>query len=280
MVKLAESLERADHRSIVHVDGSGQVRSPARYRVMMAAGLGGIGVASAALIALAASVFGVVGGAAAGAFVGWAGYCLWQLRTLRRGGGFMMDRRHAEAEALFRRVAAGPLLPKSYRLLGELYLGQLCSRDGRFEEALARLRAAEALQSRRRSWMPSSIAYAQVVVLVNLGRVAEARQRFARCPEETGDYLRLARWTAELHVAFAEGEHDFTGDALHDRARVALATTVATTLLALSAWAFDHIGDRDMAEHLLREAFERPTAADLEKAAPSLYAWMREHGAA
>jgi hypothetical protein len=275
---MATSLARADHRQVVHVDARGQVRSPARYRAILVGSHVAIGGLSAALVALAASTFGIAGAVGAGLFVAWGGFCLTRLAALRRAGDLMVDRRHAEAESLLRRVAAAPLVPRGYRAIAELYLGQLLTREGRFEEAVERLRAAQALhQGRQRTWTRSATVYSLVVALVSLGRLAEARHELATRPEEQGDYLRLARWTAELYLWFAEGAHPLGDEQCHARARVALETTVASALLGLTAWAFHARGDADMAAHLLGEAFERPTTADLEKPMPELFAWMASH---
>ena len=125
------------------------------------------------------------------------------------------------------------------------------------------------------------VEYAEIITLVNLGRVGEARQRFdqkqGKVPE--GDYLRMQHWGAELYVCLAEGEHRLDPEQLHQCAIAALKITGAAALLGLSAWAHWKLGDTDQAWHLLNEAYDRRQGVRLERALPLLWTWMEEHAA-
>jgi len=186
-----------------------------------------------------------------------------------------------EAEALLRKVLASWRCPKHVAALAEQNLGAVYNRRGNFEEALAHQRAAMTLYARgnAKSPMRQVVEYAEIITLVNLGRVGEARQRLdqkqGKVPE--GDYLRMQHWGAELYVCLAEGEHRLDPEQLHQCAIAALKITGAAALLGLSAWAHWKLGDTDQAWHLLNEAYDRRQGVRLERSLPLLWKWMEEH---
>jgi hypothetical protein len=132
---------------------------------------------------------------------------------------------------------------------------------------------------RRHSAMAHMVSLAEVTTLVNLGRTGEARQRLEQLRGHLpdGNYLRLQFWVAELYVCFAEGEHRFDADQLHERARTALGITGAASLLGLCAWAHYTSGDHDQAWHLLSEALDRRPGQLIDRLLPKLHAWMEAH---
>ena len=279
--QLAESLETAGPKSLVYVDATGRVRSPAHYRLVSAVAW----VVPAALIACTGIFYGVFFGPLAGALAGGAVLALtaWRVRPfriLRQATRLMVHDRLDEAEALLDRLV-GRRLPAATRAEALYRLAVIALRRGDQAAALERVREVLAVQvnAGRANRLSRRYLYAEINCLINLDRVAEARQRFARLqgPAPEGDYLRLAHWTAELHLAFAEGKHTLSADELHERARVALRITMAGALLGLLSWAHVEIGDRDQAWHLLREAYDRMDDVHLDKTMPRLYAWLESH---
>src|SRR5438309_258850 len=86
-------------------------------------------------------------------------------------------KRPDDAEALLRKVLASWRCPKHVAALAEQNLGAVYNRRGNFEEALAHQRAAMTLYARSnaKSPMRQVVEYAEIITLVNLGRVGEAR---------------------------------------------------------------------------------------------------------
>ncbi len=279
---LARSLEEAPPRAFVHVDNQGRVRSPARYRALQAISYGTAGALAVGLTIFYGAVLGPAG-VAIGA--GVSAYFAWHFRRGRRieeAARLIMHDRLDEAEAVLQRVLRSWRCPKQLRALAEQNLAMISMRRGNFEDALQRQRTAMTIYARLRSKsvFARTIAYSEVITLVNLDRVGEARQRLEqRGPIPDGDYLRLQHWMAELYVCLGEGEHRFTADELHERARTGLAITGASALLGLAAWAHFFKNDLDQAWHLLREAYDRRTSFPLDRVMPKLHAWMELHAA-
>src|SRR5690606_37320985 len=122
--------------------------------------------------------------------------------------------------------------------------------------------------------------YSEVYLLVNVGRLDEARAKLEELgPVPEGEYYRISHWGAELYLALAEGTHTIDEDELHRRAKDALAITSAAGLLGLLAWAFDQQGDGEMAALLLDEARDRHPGQKLSGPMPLLEAWMQDQAA-
>ncbi len=214
--------------------------------------------------------------------LGLGAYLAWHVRRARRlqdAVTLLAHDRLEEAEQKLNEVRFSFRCPRPLRAMAEQNLGAIATRRGDYELALEHQRAALVLYARmrRKNPMRQLTEYAEAVTLVNLGRTGEARQRFdARIGEgaPVGDYLKLQHWVAELYICLAEGSHRIDGDELHSRARVALAVSGASALLALLAWAEHESGDRDFAWHLLREAFDRRRQLHLKEALPILAVWM------
>jgi hypothetical protein len=282
-LELARSLETATPRSLVYIDATGEVRSPARFRTLNAIAWGSSAVISAAAAGVYVALLGAPGllvGAGLGLFYGLVFH---RARLLRQGMAHVSFDRLDEGEALLKRVTTSRISNKNVRAMAWHGLARVAAQRGDHEAALAHLRTALGLHARfrRRPALARLTEYAEIVTLVNLDRVAEARQRLdGKRPVPTGNYLKLQHWVAELYVCFAEGAHRLDGDALHERARAALGISNAAALLALCAWAHEQAGDRDQAEHLLAEAFDRREGLHLDRALPRLHAWMETRRAA
>jgi tetratricopeptide (TPR) repeat protein len=279
-LELAPSLEAAKPRSFVHIDGRGQVRSPARYRALQAISYGAAAAIVGGVTVVYGAIFGPAGvlvGAGLGAWISWH---VFRRRKLQKAARFVVNGQLEEAEKLLLDIGRSFRLPRLERALVEQQLGAIAVRRGDYEEALRRQRNAMQIYARshrlgRRSPFARTVEYAEIVTLVNLGRVGEARQRFEQRREvPEGDYLRVQHWAAELYVLFAEGEHRLSADDLHERSRAALAITSAAALLGLCAWAQLVAGEEDYAWLLLREAYDRVEGTAIDKAMPRLWAWM------
>ena len=280
---LANSLAEAPPKAFVHVDSSGQVRSPSRYRALQALSYG----SAAAIVGGVTLVYGaLLGVPGVGIGVGLGVYVGWHIKRglkLQEATRLLVHDRLDEAEALLNQVLKSWRCPRNVRALAEQNLAAVSIRRGNFEDALAHQRAAMTLYSknRKKSLFARTVEYAEITTLVNLGRVGEARQRFEQKHGDvpTGDYLRMQHWVSELYVCLAEGEHRLAGDDLHERAKTALGITGASALLGLTAWAHLQSGDTDQAWHLLREAYDRKTGTGMERALPRLVEWMERQKA-
>src|SRR5258706_2759583 len=114
---LARTLEEASPRTLVYIDGNGQVRSPARYRALSALAYG----SAAAITAGSALVYGALLGAP-GLLVGVAlalyyGWLIQRARLLRRAAAHLGYDQLDEAETLLRRVTSSRLCNKNVRAL-------------------------------------------------------------------------------------------------------------------------------------------------------------------
>lgn len=275
--RLARSLDTATPRSVVHVDKRGNVRSPARYRALQ--GLGYVSMAStAALPVLYGLLLGVPGAVLGMGLAGFFGVRIRHNLTLRRAGNLLVHGDTERAEAVLERLSRARLIQRQTRALAHQNLATCRVRHDDFEGALHHVRRARDLHRRSRGLYAAMAAYLEMHILIGLDRVQEARAMLDTLgPVPEGEYLRVTHWTAELHVCLAEGEHGLAEDELHERARKGLAMTVGSTLLGLTAWAYDHIGDADMSAHLLAEAFDRLADDRIEHMMPKLYAWMVTH---
>jgi tetratricopeptide (TPR) repeat protein len=269
----------------VHIDGRGQVRSLACYRAIEAVIWGAVGGVTLAVTVVYGALFGLSGVLVGAGLAGFLGLSFRRGRMLQRATVLLAHDRLDEAEALLRKLVDGWPRNRVLRALAEQNLGAVAARRGDFEGALAHQRAALLIYSgsrrRQRSPMARLCQYAEVITLVNLGRVGEARHRLDEREKEVprGDYLRLQFWVAELYVCLGEDAHRLDGDALHERARTGLAITGAAALLGLCAWAQWKSGDSDLAWHLLREALDRREEQNIERLLPRLHEWMEAHAA-
>ncbi len=282
-VVLARTLEEAEPRTFVHIDGRGQVRSPARYRAIEMATYGAMGGLTLAITLVYGAALGLPGVAVGGAVAFWFAFLLRRGRSLQKATVLIAHDRLDEAEALLAQVARSWPRPKSARALIEQNLAAIRARRGDFEGALSHQRAAMELYARSgrrgRTAMARLVEYAEITTLVNLGRVGEARHRLderLKTPAN-GNYLQLQAWVAELYVCLAEGEHRLDADQLHERARTGLTITGAAALLGLCAWAHYHAGDKDQGAHLLGEAIDRREGQLIERLLPKLHEWMEAH---
>jgi tetratricopeptide (TPR) repeat protein len=277
--KLARSLEEATQGSFVHVDNRGQVRSPARYRMLSTIANGASLVAVASVTALYAARFGTLAAVAvAGVFGATVGMAMLRGRRLNKAARLLQADRLDEAETLCRRTLSGRLVQRRYRAVAHQSLAAIAVRRGQFETALGEARAAMELHARsfRRSVYLDMLAYFEIGLLVNLGRVREARERLdARGPVPEGNYLKLQHWTADLSVQFAEGRLQLDEEQLWVRSKSGLQITRGAQLLALCAWAYFERGDADLGSHLLEQAVDRaePHSA---RSAPGLWRWVEE----
>ncbi|MGO9954490.1 MAG: LuxR C-terminal-related transcriptional regulator [Solirubrobacteraceae bacterium] len=138
--------------------------------------------------------------------------------------------------------------------------GLLCLSQGRLEEALTALRAAERMQAMLagRHAFSAAVQARLVQTQVYMGRLAAARAALAEISEEerdTGD-LRLA--TAVVHLA--EGEADQATDVLaaviDGSAAVIHRASATTEAQLLDALAREQLGDRRAAEASLERALD------------------------
>jgi tetratricopeptide (TPR) repeat protein len=276
-LKLADSLESADHGMFVHIDGKGQVRSPARYHALTALAYGLSAGAILASTILYMDMFGPVGSSVGVVLSAALAVGVGRGRRMIRAAALIQADRLEEAEMLCRELLAGRFVPKQLRASAYQNLAAIATRRGQFDVALEHVRRAIQLRHsafRLRNVVVDILAYTEVTLLVNLGRVGEARARMdARGQAPGGDFLRVQHWTAELYVQFAEQRLGLEEDALWERSQAALRITGAGQLLALCSWAYTLRGDEDMAQHLLEQAIDRaePSAA---ATFPLLWRWV------
>jgi len=278
-LKLARSLEEATQGSFVHVDNRGQVRSPARYRALTTIANGVSLAAVASVTALYATRFGTLAAVAVAAVFGaTVGVAMLRGGRLNKAARLLQAERLDEAETLCRRILAGTLVPRRYRAVAHQNLAAIALRRGQFETALGEARAAMELHARsfRRSVYLDMLAYFEIGLLVNLGRVREARERLdARGAVPEGNYLKLQHWTADLTVQFAEGRLRLDEEQLWTRSKSGLQITRGAQLLALCAWGYFQRGDADLGSHLLEQAVDRAEPYSAQSA-PALWRWVEE----
>jgi tetratricopeptide (TPR) repeat protein len=280
-LRLARSLEDAGRGTFVHIDGSGQVRSPARYRAMTGMAYGLSGAVVVAATAFYVSAFGPLGALVGLVFGGayWLG--LSRGRRMTRAAALIQADRLEEAEALCNQTLGGRLVPRRLRAVAHQNLAAVAARRGDFEGALGEVRKAIKLRhsSLRKSVYLDVLAYVEIALLVNLGRVGEARARLdSRGKAPDGNYLRVQHWTVDLYVQFAEGRLAIEEDALWERSQAALQITGAAQLLALCSWGYAQLRDEDMSNHLLEQAIDR-AEANLAQRVPTLWAWVQAQAA-
>jgi tetratricopeptide (TPR) repeat protein len=277
--RVATSLAEAGPREVLHVDRRGQVRSPLRYRLRIAASFGALGsmaIGSAWLYYALIGPPGLLVGAGVAALASWL---LSRWFRMRAGQRLFLAERFEEAEEQFSRVARARLVPRAVRAQAVHNIGSCRFLAGDFAAALDHYDRAIALyrKARARGLFPQMTRYARVLALTELDRLDEAEAELAAIgPVPEGDFLRARHYTSALYLALARGEHALGEEELYERARFALPVTGAAGLLGLLAWAYRAAGDEDMAWHLLREALDRYDSI-IGRSMPRLKRWMDEH---
>lgn len=275
--RFAESLEDATVGTLVYVDPRGQVRPSDQYRRRVALGVAGSVVGMVVYTAVLSLVGGPIGLAVAGVFDLLVVRNLSAARTLYRATVLLVARQTGEAEALLVRLVARRMTPYRIKANAEQALARIALLRGRYDQALVlqssavrRLSKDRRARSRRRM-----IEYERMVTLINLGQIAEARQRFDALPRVLeGDYLRIQRTIAELYLCFGETRHHFDPAFLQEQADIALGLRTAPVLLVLLAWAQVFAGHDRRAAELLTLARERPGHEQMRKLYPRAWTWM------
>ncbi len=273
---LANDLPSARPDQLIAIDRKGEVQSAARYRWRVRFWYGSIIGMVAFLNAYVWLIGGPVGLLASGPFALWAGHVLWRTRQLKHASLLIQDMRLEEARQEAGACARNRWLPAAYRGLAETTLCTIARYEGQDALALEHLRRARKLL-RKKMVQRRILDFGEVAILVNLGELSEAR----RCLEHRregadGEVYRLVRITAELYLALAEGRHAFEEPQLHEWGRYALGLTVGAPLLGLTGWAFERLGDADMAAHLFSESADR-WHPRFDNLLPRLHAVMRPH---
>lgn len=273
--ELADSLERARPEDRVHIDREGRVRSPTRYRMIVGAYWGTLGLLTVTEAYLGYLLVGVPGlslGVVIGAGLAWLGS---RHLLLRRSSEAALSGELDVAEAAARKIADGRFVPRNLRALAHGRLAFCASLREDADKTLYHTRESLRLWGKSQNVLARLARYGEAYALTRLGTLDTARDVLEGLgPEPSGEFLQLAHWTTEHFLAFKEGRHDWDDDVLHARAKRALAITSAAPLLALLAWAFAERGDRDMAELLLEEARDRHPGDLLSKRMPELQRWM------
>src|SRR3954468_6240901 len=140
--KIARNLQVATSHDLLHVDGEGRVRSPARLRLLQvtsSAMLVATVAGSTALYYAALGGAGLVVGAVVG---GWLVYSSRLGFVLRRGVRYVAADRYEEAAATFTDVIRAQAVPRRVRAMAEQNLALVLSLQGRQQESLALYRSA------------------------------------------------------------------------------------------------------------------------------------------
>ena len=280
-LRLARDLQSAHADELVYLDPQGDVQAPAKVRARRIVRGVVRGVALGSAGAFYWIYFGPASVAVLGALVGLGAWPRFQLRRINLAVRLFAANRLDEDQALLERVGQGALVHKRVRALAHLNLAAIASRRGELARALEHARAAaDGLPAH--TLQGAMVRYAEVATLVELGRPAEARAVLlavtGAAPD--GEFLRTARWEAELHLMFAEDALTLDADALHERVRAALRLSTGGSLLALLAWAHHRLGDLELAWFLLREALTREDLALSVRSLPGVHAWIAAHEAA
>jgi hypothetical protein len=269
---LAESIAGHRRGELIALDNRGHLLSRTRARRKLI----GLYAATAALLVVSAIVSGpasliaplAVGGAA-------GGYVHVRYRKLRRAMALMAAWRNDEARAMLLDI---PARRGTVGVEVERMLGLLAWRRGELDEALVHVDRALALLGERRNvryWL-CFVAKVELLVELDLERARPLLPALERLP--AAEYFANERRYVALQVALHTDAPDSlpADDELFDWAKSALADNNGGFRIGLLAWAFDRRGDRDMADHLLREVrshLQMPFA-DMAPIAPRLHAWL------
>lgn len=284
--KVSTSLDSAKPGEVLLLDDQGRVLGPQAMRKATAVGWGVVG----GVVSVGAGAIGVLIGPIAGAVVGAVtlGFLVWQLRhgrefqrALALASAGRRDEAYAIVESLERRQLGNQFPPFIDYLAGKLEWQR-----GLGEAALARYDRALGALSRMRGrgrgmyWI---CTFDRVQLLAAMGRTDAARTARAELDESPrGDYFEMELALTDLMIAFHVDDAALLprDDELYDWAKSALRTSRFGASVVLLAWAFDRRGDRDMAEHMLREAPARLETEFLAETTPRLHAWLVERLAA
>ncbi len=271
---------------IFALDGSGGAISMRRAYLLMGVHYAMWEISGLCAMAFGAGIGATLGGA--GAVLGGLGgtafsaLSIWRRLQTRAIRGRFMDlyRRGAsdDAEAFCRRILSSRGSRPLERAIVHHCIALLRMRSGDFADAYEELHHARALQEQ---WPVNFnlieraiLTSAEVLTLVNLGRLAEARSRFEGWREPRGDFLRLRHLTADLIVQFGEGRLRVPEEEMWRRAHASLATMFSGMLLPLCAWGFAELGEVEMSEHLRAVAIDRDTTS-WQALFPALHDWIR-----
>jgi tetratricopeptide (TPR) repeat protein len=274
---VARSLEEAVPGSMMFVNDRGDVISSRRVRWQMAAAGFYHAAIGALLVGFGVSLFGWAGSAAGSAYLAFG---LWNLRERLRAAraARLIAIDPSRAETQLAALARGRWRVSRVRAYAYFGLAHVAMRRGDAAAALEHYRTAIVYYAKSDDEAGVHAQFArhgQVIALVNLDRVADARAALAALgPLPSGNALRIHRWMSELYVCFGEGFHALGPDDLHERSREALRLSSAGMLVALCAWAHAQRGDHDQARHLVAEVGERADLAQLPLVCPKLHAWM------
>ena len=276
---LATSLEAARHDQVLILDRRGEV-----------IGEKGLARQLNKLIIPASLAVGVAGGflglnvlaVAAGGALLIGGPLLWlslRWRPLRVAWAQAASGQLGEARATLEALARRP--PWRGRPIVEVELGRVSLLQGRTKEAIQHYDRATSELATRRGHRNSPMYWLGRIgrgsALAILGDAESARAVYDELEEAPASPLfDLGRQYIQLRIAFTTGDASpLDDDVLYDWARSSLAINVSGTNLALLAWAFDGLGDREMARHLLAETPERLEGHFLESSDPALLAFVQ-----
>jgi tetratricopeptide (TPR) repeat protein len=276
---LAKDLESAQLGTMVHVDRHGQTRSPARYKVITAVQTAAVVTMLGGAAWIYHGLLGTGGLYLAAAITGYVGWAMFRATRLRTAALLIMQNRLDEAEALLNKWSSTWGMSTAWKGAIEQNWAAIFHRRGQYEKALHHIERALRIYRKgpKRLVNRRTAEHAEIHLLVTLGRLGEARERFSRLVQPKGNLLAQQHWAAELHLLFGEGAHRLDADTLHARARQALGITLASAPLALLAWAHWKAGDDDQAWHLLRESYARLPGIPIQVTMPDLFAWMEAH---
>ena len=192
---------------------------------------------------------------------GWGSEPIVGVALALRGGTDVWHGRFEEAEQWLDRAeqALRPDVEPATGLLLHLTRGMLHVGQGRLEQALAELRAAEQLQTRLVAPHALTVQVHQFLVhtLVRLGDAAAARATLARMSEEHRDWGEARAALASLHLA--EGDAQAAADSLApvlDGSAPVIHTFSVIQALLLHAIARDQLGEPQTAESDIERALE------------------------
>ncbi|MCC6997695.1 MAG: hypothetical protein IT370_23965 [Deltaproteobacteria bacterium] len=253
-LELADDHRKAGPRQFVYLDQRGRVLSRRAVRLRRVRLLAAATLAAAMLVLAARFWLGPR------AYLGLGLVALLGLlrgraeSRINRAAVLVAYRRYREAEAVLASIK------RPFRMLALVAMNRaaIAEAEGDHARQLAEHREAERIFTAVAPRLAPHRALnrcAEVICLVHLGRLAEARVALGQPPE--GDYLRLQWWTAELYLAMAENHHTLDAAALAARTEAALAVATASGLLGVLAWAHHRSGDDARAWQLLRAAEER-----------------------
>jgi tetratricopeptide (TPR) repeat protein len=280
--KVSSSLDSARPGEVLLLDDQGRVLGPSAMRRATVIGWGVVG----SVVGVGAGAIGVLMTPVAGLVVGamTLGFLVWQLRhgrdfqkALALASAGRRDEAFAIVSELERRQLGNQFPPFIDYLAGKLEWQR-----GNAEEALRRYERALAALARMRGrgrgmyWI---CTFDRVQLLAAMGRLDDARAARAELEEAPrGDYFAMELALTDLMIAFHGGDASTLpgDDELYEWAKAALRTSRFGASVVLLGWAFEQRGDRDMAEHMLREAPARLDTEFLAETTPKLNAWLQE----